>query len=194
MAEAPAGPRTELPEDEAEGVTKSIYEDIKSTLRVPMVNLVFRTLAAQHPDYLQVAWRALKPNAQTVLFESRADEVRRRAVEGVRALNIAAPTAPPEAASVLNVFHYVNPKLFLAVEALRAATNGQEPRLQEVSREDKRQIRPGVPANVATIDMVPVDGGDPAVAAIFDDIKATLGLSVVNSDYRALARWPEYLE
>lgn len=40
-----------------------------------------------------------------------------------------------------------------------------------------------------------VDASQPpeGIAPIFDDIKRTLGLPLVNSDYRALASWPNYL-
>ena len=33
---------------------------------------------------------------------------------------------------------------------------------------------------------------NPEVRAVYDDIMATLGLPFVNTDYRALARWPSY--
>ncbi len=34
--------------------------------------------------------------------------------------------------------------------------------------------------------------GTPDVQTLYEDIKATLGLPFVNTDYRALARWPSY--
>jgi len=183
----------EVSEASAEGTIKTIYGDIKDTFRVPIVNLVFRVLAT-HPDYLQVAWRNLKPNAQTVFFERCADALRAAAVEGVSGLG--QPPRPPdsgEAASVLRVFHYVNPKLLLAVGALRSATYGLQPMLAELPRDAKRQIARGVPEGMPPIEMIEPDEAEERVRSVFDDIKATLGLSVVNSDYRALARWPDYL-
>ncbi|MED5573221.1 MAG: hypothetical protein VX955_03660, partial [Pseudomonadota bacterium] len=33
---------------------------------------------------------------------------------------------------------------------------------------------------------------DAPTAAVYDNIKATLGLLFVNSDFRAFARWPSY--
>src|SRR5205085_1790875 len=108
---------TEVLEEHAEGNVKGIYEEIKKTFRVPLVNLVFRVLAG-YPDYLQVAWRQLQPNVQTVFFERRADEVRRYAVEAMSSLGTAPqPVEREQIAPVLHVFHYVNPKLLLAVGA-----------------------------------------------------------------------------
>lgn len=184
----------EVAEADAEGKVKKIYDDIKITFRVPIVNLVFRVLAT-HPDYLELAWRALKPNVQTVYFETRADELRARAVEDVASL--ASPsqsaTIPEDARPVLQVFHYVNPKLVLAVAALRSATHGLQPKLMELPPDAKRQLATGVPNGLPEITMVdPEEAGD-ELRSVFNDIRSTLGLSVINSDYRALARWPEYL-
>ncbi len=95
---------------------------------------------------------------------------------------------------IVRVFHYVNPKLLLAVGALRAALNGQEPRLQELSRDEKRQIERGVPVGAPTTRQVDLEEADDRVRGIFDDIRLTLGLSVINSDYRALASRPDDLE
>ena len=35
---------------------------------------------------------------------------------------------------------------------------------------------------------------DAETLAVYDDVQATLGLPFVNTDYRALARWPTYFE
>lgn len=186
MIQAP----TEVSEAQAEGVVKTIYGEIKDTFRVPVVNLVFRVLAT-HPDYLQLAWTALQPNVQTVFFEQRADAVRRLAAETMSAMG--RPPAPSdEALATLRVFHYVNPKLLVAVAALRVATSGSQPQVIELPREEKRQIAPGVPPEAGTIEMIDPATAAPEVRAIFDDLRATLQVPVINSDYLALARWPEY--
>jgi hypothetical protein len=99
-----------------------------------------------------------------------------------------------DARAALCVFHYINPKLLLAVVAIRAATNGQEPKLQEIPDQEKRQIPSGVPEGAATISMVDPDTAGEDVTSVFDDIRQTLNVSVINSDYRALAQWPGYLD
>src|SRR5689334_18481013 len=97
---------SEVPEAEAEGKIKAIYDDIKDTLRVPTVSPVFRVLATE-PDYLQLAWSALKPNVQTAFFEARADDLRRMAVDAASAWG-GPPAAgdAPGAADAIRVFHY----------------------------------------------------------------------------------------
>lgn len=190
MAQAVA----EVPEAGADAKIKGIYDDIKQTFRVPIVNLVFRVLAT-HPDYLQIAWRNLKPNAQTLYFEERADELRALAASVAAGFGQAPSPAPrDEVAPVLRVFHYVNPKLLLAVGALRSATYGLQPKLMELPSDAKRQFSSGIPEGLTEINMVDPDTPDEHLAAIFADIKSTLGLSLINSDYRALACWPDYLD
>jgi hypothetical protein len=191
MVSAKVAPSEEISEEDAQGQVKAVYKDIKQTLRVPLVNLVFRVLA-NHPDYLQLAWRQLKPNIQTVFFEQQADAIRARAVDGVASMSVRTAEQDPAIGEVLNVFHYVNPKLLLAVAALRTASNGELPRLEEIPAEARRQIVPGIPGGVPSVPMVDPDAASPEVRAIFEDILTTLNLNSVNSDYRALAHYPDY--
>ncbi len=194
MAETAEHSTSEVLEEFAEGNLKGIYGDIKATFRVPIVNLVFRVLATE-PDFLGTAWRQLHTNLQTVYCEEQADLIRSVAVQAVSAMGSAPGSGGADTDAVLQVFHYVNPKVLLAVGALRAASSGQYPKLAELPAAQKRQIRSGVPSSMpATITMVDPASAEPAVRAIFQDIQSTLALPAVNSDYRALACWPEYLQ
>ncbi len=180
MVQAPA----EIPEAEAEGKTKVVYDQIKSVLRTPLVPFVFRTLA-RYPDFLQVAWEALKPNVQTAFFESRSDELRALAVDRVSSLGTPSPI-PEGVRSTIDAFQYLTPKLLLATAALRSGSQGQQPKLMELTRDEKRQIVPGVPGDAPTIKLL-----EPAGVPILGQIEAEHGgLSCI---YRALGQWPEYL-
>lgn len=183
---------SEVSEADAKPPVKGVYDDIKATLRVPVVNLVFRVLATQ-PDYLQLVWQNLRPNVCTSFFESRADAIRAAAVERVSELG-AAPAAPPDVADTLRVFHYVNPKLLIAVAAVRAATNGQYPKLGELPADEKRQIKTGIPSGAPALTLVDPTTAEPRVQTVLADIRTTLGLEQLNSDYRALAQWPDYVD
>lgn len=183
----------EVPEAEATGKIKDVYDDIKVTLRIPVVGLQFRALAV-NADYLQVAWIALKPNVQTVFFEACADQLRAFAVRSLPAQVVAdAPSAPEAARAALDIFHYMNPKLLLTVAALRSAAYGQQPRLLELTRDEKRQIVPGIPPGVlapATEEPVAAPG---SAGDLSREIETTLQVSAVPDQYRALAPWPDYL-
>lgn len=57
---------------------EEIYDDIRATLRVPVVNFVFRA-AATEPPWLTCAWNAVRSVARTGGFEQEADDLRAEA-------------------------------------------------------------------------------------------------------------------
>ena len=48
-----------IPEDEATGKVKAIYEEIKSELGIDFVPNLYRAMASK-PDYLEANWRRVK--------------------------------------------------------------------------------------------------------------------------------------
>ncbi|HEV2038015.1 MAG TPA: halocarboxylic acid dehydrogenase DehI family protein, partial [Candidatus Eremiobacteraceae bacterium] len=46
---------------------REAFRDIKSALRVPIVNLIFQAWAA-YPKFLDVTWRRLRPSVLTIEF------------------------------------------------------------------------------------------------------------------------------
>jgi hypothetical protein len=143
MVEAPA----EVPESQAEGKIKAAYDDIKGTLRLPYVPDLMRALAC-YPNYFQLAWMALKPNAQTVFFERHSDMLRRTAANLTS--RFPHPQLPDQSLSpALRTLWYAAPKELLVAAALRSATSGQQPRLRTLGAEDKRQIPRGAPPDAA---------------------------------------------
>lgn len=182
----------EVLEIDPPGAIGGIYGDIRATLRVPFVDLFFRTLATR-PDYLQLAWRQLHTNAQTVYFERAADALRATAVESVRTLGTAPDVPSDDVLQVLRVFHYVDAKLLLSVAALRAATTGQHPRLSDITDEEKRQVPSGVPDDAAAVSLIDPTQAEAEVATVFDRVRSSLPGHIVPDDFRALACWPDYL-
>lgn len=135
----------EVPEDQAEGKVKQYYQEIRSVLRVPFVGVAIRAIAV-HGDYFSLAWQALKPNAQILYFEQVADQIRALAADAAASVGSAHGVAiPPDVSQRVRVLHYVLPKVFFGVTALRWATTGQQPVLVTLPREAKRQIVPGIP-------------------------------------------------
>lgn len=51
----------QLYEQEATGWQRGLYEDVKRTLRAPVVNWIFRVTTANYPDLMRYAWGQLKP-------------------------------------------------------------------------------------------------------------------------------------
>lgn len=57
-----AQPAAEIPDtDRAPTAIRALYDDIRSTLSTPVVNLVFRRLAGLGEDVLETAWSRLRP-------------------------------------------------------------------------------------------------------------------------------------
>jgi hypothetical protein len=89
----------------------------------------------------------------------------------------------------LDLYHYINPKLLVLTSVVRLALIGE----QEPAKGVSELIERGVPAKVYPMEMVSDEPEDERTKQIFEDIKRTLSLSSINSDYRTLALWPDYL-
>lgn len=194
MNSSAAHAASEVLEDHVEGDLKGIFQDIKETFRAPFVSLVFSALATE-PDYLRVAWRQLHTNAQTLYFEEQADEIRRFAVLSMSGIGeLRTPASDQGISEALRVLHYLNPKILLAVAALRASILGQMPRASALSLEQKRQVVPGVASGMPEMRLADPNTSDERLRRVFGDIKDAAPTGLVGSEYRALAVWPEYLE
>ncbi len=188
-----------IDEREAQGETERVYHEIRQTLRVTGVNLNFRTWAS-FERFFPVMWDAVRPNAETRAFEEAADRVRAEAVRAADRLGrigAAAAAGLGESQSyqvraALELYHYVNPKLLVLTSAVRMALEGEPVGGGESGAAER--IVGGAPGRMYPMEMVSEEPDDEQTAAIFADIQETLGLSQVNSDYRTLALWPDYLE
>ncbi len=67
-----------MPEEAGEDI-RGIYEAVRTRLRVPFVNFIFRMLA-NYPLYLSFAWNRVEPHLLTLRFEEAADALRARAL------------------------------------------------------------------------------------------------------------------
>lgn len=191
----------ELPEvmpDEADERVGLVYKDIQWTLRVPFVNLIFRSLA-NYPDYLEPAWAELSSILRTQAFERVADEVRAVALldsvppmpnvdwerledlEKIRAFN--------------NTIHYVLPKLLLIVTAWDEMSLGHSTGDEHRNGAEGTSAIPlGVAEGTTKVQMVAANEADERVRELFERIKVRHGHPLVSSYYRALGNWPEFLQ
>lgn len=185
-------------EHEAEGDIERVYHEIRQVLRVSGVNLNFRSWAA-FDGFLPAVWESLAADAGTREFEEAADQLRSSAVKAVGSFAHDAAPAPVPGESrnfqidaALRLYHYINPKLLLFTSAAGALL---EQRWPEGGKEATRGRLPrGVPADMYAMEMVEEEPEDPRLRALFEDIKGTLSLESINSDYRTLALWPDYLD
>src|SRR3569833_1008818 len=192
------GGPTPVPEYEAEGEIERVYHEVRQSLRGTGVNLVFRTWAS-YPKFLPAAWDALRPNVETTAFEQASDTLRTEAVR--QAQSLASPgslatdgwgeSRAHQIRAALELYHSINPKLLVLACAVRQALQGETgTRPADVKAEPAPR---GEPARMYPMEMEAQKPADKAVRRLFKDIQKTLTLPSINSDYRTLALWPDYL-
>lgn len=185
--------------DQADEQIKPVYADIKNTLRVPIVNLIFRTLA-NYPDYFVNIWQQLSPSLCTEAFEKAADSLRSEA------LLKPVPEASKEDWEELDdldrlrafndTIHYVLPKLLIVTTAFEVATlnSGAEGNSKSSEQTNSRTLPAGVAEGTAKVEMVDPDKASEQVQKLFESIKERHGHPLVSSYFRGLGNWPDFLE
>lgn len=195
------GKPKQVTEREAEGEIERAYHEIKQCLRVTGINLNFRTWAG-YEKFFPLMWDAMRPTVETRAFEEAADQVREEAVRAAEALgrlDAASHVRLGESQAyqikaALDLYHYVNPKLLVFTSAVKLALGGEYRARGESGAVTPELIERGAPARMYPMEMVSAEPEDERLSRLFDDIKQTLSLSSINSDYRTLALWPDYLE
>src|SRR5579883_377377 len=188
------GRRRPVSERRASGETERIFHEIEQTFRVTGINLEFRTLAG-FDKLFPVLWEEAFLNVETLAFEEGADHLRAEAVQVARALGRPGALEAVDLGeserfrlrALLALYHYVNPKLLLFTSALSLALRGVGLGAGVDERATEESLVRGVPPAMHPMEMVDEEPDDPRLRAIFDDIRRTLDLPSVNSDYRSLA-------
>lgn len=185
-------------EAEANEPIRPIYEDIKQTLGLPHVNAIFQAYAA-YPDFLERHWKAFKPVLQTQEFFVLAGRLRAEAYTRMhnyfpvpdfcarlREQSLSSG-ALQDLTAVVELFHYSDPPLLLLAAA----------QLQAFEVRIGRDATPTTPADHPVFEDKPAfineDDAPPEIRRVYEEIKRTLGLPIVNADYRAFARYPDFL-
>ncbi len=184
-------------EADADGHLREIYADIKQSLGVPHVNIIFQAYAV-YPQFLEQHWAAVKPILATQEFFDMSDRLGAEAYTRMHnyfaipdlCVRMAAQDlssgARKELTNTVELFHYNNPPLLLlAVGQLQAfeAPTGRA----RVARPADHPVFADRPS------VINEEDASPQIRKVYEDIRRTLGLPFVNTDYRAFARWPDFL-
>src|SRR3954471_20757389 len=188
-------------ETDADRQTCEIYELVTRKLRVGRVPLLFKALAAEKA--LTPCWQALRPAIRVRAFEEAADDLRARAARV--AVDLGCPLIETqlewagydldeidEIRGQVDIFHYVDAKLLMLSAVLGRALEDGSGGESKGARAEQRVPR-GVPQDMDHIELVPEDANGP-LARTFKSVRSHLGLGIVPDDFRALGRWPRYLE
>jgi len=163
----------EVPEASARETVASTYEDIRQVVGLPLVNLVYRTLAVV-PDRLEAVWAELRPNLRAAAAGTGAAELLALAALPGRPVRI-----PPAAlaavgigggelervAATLDAYGHANPRNLLAVSALlEGAEGGRGAAAREAGPGPATELLP----------MADLDSLAPSVRALLEEMGAPI--------------------
>lgn len=192
----------EIMPDEVDEPVARIYEELRTTFRVPFVNFLFRVLA-NYPEPFAEAWAALRPTLGTVGFERAADHLRAAAVSEPTIPTADVDWSAMEGLARVRAFtasiHYVLPKLLLTAIALDRLLGREDEAAREavepiwLGMEAATALPAGSAAGTVRIPLLDPHDAQGRVHGVFEDIKKRHGHPGVASYYRALGHWPDLL-
>ena len=197
MANVSGDPVATVTEADATGEIADLYADIRATLGVPVVNLIWRHLAVL-PGALPWGWQALKP-----LYASGAVTAQAAALRAGLDVPVLAGLSGPALGTaglgdddldritmILASYERSNAMNIIALGALLARLDGTAPAagepMPEIPAEDP--IKGEMPT------LLTLDAMAPDVRALVEDLNR-IGErdEILASMYRHLANWPAYL-
>lgn len=188
-----------LPEYLAESRVQDRYDDMKRVLQVPWMGVV--TMAyAHYPRFFDCFWDGLRPLCASAPYVAASRGLRAFIEDSVAALD------PPPIAGRLAEIGYAPREIAEIRDMIEVFSHGNFAYLPLVAvvswlltgnALDGGGDAPAFVGRHAPEARVPfllmeAHHADAPTRAVYEDIKATLGLPFVNTDYRALARWPSY--
>ncbi len=188
-----------LPELLAAGKRKQWYEEMKAAMQVPWMGVV--TMAyAHYPVFFETLWQGAQPLVRSQAFVD-ASVALREFTESQ-----AATLQPPPIAARLRDLGYARAELDQIRAMVEIFSHGNFPYLllativrlllegEDMAGRGDAPPFAGRHAPDAGMPLVLMEThhADAQTRAVYDDVKRTLGLPFVNTDYRALARWPSY--
>ena len=185
-------------EADAAGRTLEIYQEIKTALGLPLVNVIFQAYGV-YPRFLELMWKTMRPAVETQDFFRFADRLRGEAYtathnyfsipdlcSSIREVHFSVG-AQHELTDAVELFHYNNPLLLLiAATQLQAFEDGPT---------HHRTAPGGASHPVFSQKFVKIaeDVAPLPIKKIYEEMKRVLGVSFINTDYQTFARWPDFL-
>ncbi len=197
MSNTSADPVPSIREADAVGQIAALYQDIRASLGVPVVNLIWRHLAV-FPDGLAWAWESLKPLYASGAITAEAAALR----DGLDIPILPGMTAPALQAAglsaddvarigvVLNAYERSNAMNMVALGALLARLDGAV---------EKSIALPPAPVEGPRVggempELLTLDAMAPHIRALVEALNSVGGRAeILASMYRHLANWPPYL-
>jgi hypothetical protein len=188
-----------VPEFLAEGELKARYEDMKAILGVPWMGVVMMSFAHYRVFY-DAFWQGARPVCASRDFTDACHRLRHLVEEKVSALG--PPPLRQRLAQIgyaerelqdidesIEIFSDGNFRYILLATLARLVLEGGE---LQTSHDIAIQTVPASPRAAGKLVLMEYYHADASTRLVFDDLKKVLGLPFLNTDYRALARWPSY--
>jgi hypothetical protein len=184
-------------EAQAQGRTREIYAEIRQALGLAHVNVIFQVYGG-YPEFLEAFWRVFKPIMESGSFFELGERLRADCYtrmhnyfevpdlcRDMTAMNFS-EGARAELSEVVDMFLYSDPLMLLTAVTLIQALEGPIGTVTESKRADH-------PVFVNRPVLVDEDAAPPMIKKIYEDMKRSTEMPIVNSDFRAFARWPDFL-
>jgi hypothetical protein len=195
-----ADPIPAVPEEEASGQTAEIFADLRTTLGVPFVNLIWRHLATI-PDALPAIWSLVRPLYLSGELEARGADLRAAAaVPGIEPLPEAAwdcagldSGTRGEIAQLIEAYNRANSVNFLALATATLVLRGERPGAGTRRRPApaRRNMSEADARPLPSLAMLP--GPVQSLVQDFDALGRLGPSEAIASLYRHLAHWPAFL-
>ena len=189
------------PEYLVEGRRRELYDDTRQVLQVPWMGVVTMAMAHYQPFY-EALWNAVRPmmasgEAVSICAHLRSDVEEQIAslsppsrVQSLAAMGYA-PREVDGIRDAIDVFSHGNfSYTMIATLARLALEEGAYPPMGEATPFEGRHA----PEVSTPFVLMEAHHADAPTNEVYDSVKQTLGLPFVNTDYRALARWPSYFQ
>ncbi|MEX0960188.1 MAG: hypothetical protein WDZ63_12940 [Burkholderiales bacterium] len=189
-----------VPEYLAVGRMEQWYAEVKEAMQVPWMGVV--TMAyAHYPSFFEVLWAGTQPLVRSRPFVEAAQSLRRLAeaetAKLLRPRPIAARLAHigyaereiAQIRAMVEIFAHGNFPYLLLATVVRMLLEGGEMSSRVEAEPYAGRHAPAVDVPLVLMEAHHAETG---TRAVYGDVRATLGLPFVNTDYRAFARWPSY--
>ena len=192
-------PVVAVTEQNAEGQVAEIYQDIRATLGVPVVNLIWRHLAT-FPGALEWSWASVKPLYEENIIHAEASALRRKISVpvdvGLSPLHLKSSGLTEDdiysIKVVLDSYHKSNAMNLISLSSLLAKLNGKSSNSANyIDLLDSVESK-GVDGRMP--ELIPLNSMPESIRNLVMDINKIGGREqILPSMYRHLANWPQFL-
>ncbi len=188
-----------VPEYLVDGRTKELYEDTKNVLQVPWMGVITMALA-HYLEFYETLWKAASPMMASAEAVTACQTLQLEIESEVQKLN------PPQRHDTLQEMGYAPQEINNIKQAIEVFSHGNFPyALMATLSRLALELDAFPPQSKATpfdqrhapnvqvpFVLMEEHHAEDQTKAVYASIRENLELPFVNTDYRALARWPTY--